>query len=146
MGYCCAATAKGRSRRCPRREVVSSSRVSRETFNACVRRAAISSWWRETTIVPSCFAQGEAPWRREWSLRVRARGLLHFDDDHAAGASAAVHRHGCGVLQDFDGLDVVRIDTRETPTGTRRDRYAVDDVQWLSIATAAADLDRQAAV
>src|SRR5712691_4085357 len=146
MACCCAGTAKEISR--PWRVYAAALRFPdrRATFGASGRLAGICMSWRATTIV-RCSSEAPKP-PRLGRLPV-ALGPLRFDNDHAIGAAAPVHRGAGCVLEDLDGRDIVRTDPRETAAGAGRDRNAVNDVERLVVQCEAgrtADLDCHAAV
>src|SRR6266699_1895268 len=93
----CAATERAALRPYGARGAALSWKGRPETFSAFARRGGTCTSWRETTIV-------------RWYSGLR---LLHFDEDHAICGSAAVHRDARGVLEDFDGRDIVWVDARQ---------------------------------
>src|SRR5579859_1038661 len=101
---------------------------------------------RATTTGRWSFGRQEPAGRQSRSPvdeRITSR-LLRFDDDHAVGSAAAVHRGAGGVLQDFNPGDVQRIDAGQRTAGAWSDRDAVEDVQRLAAseeARRATDLD-----
>src|SRR5437867_11505194 len=138
---CCEAMGRAPSRPCERRPVASSSLDKHATSRAFARRTAISTSSRATTTVHSYSDPTKLPWSpRVGSTRTRGpRRLfgttwpLGLDENHPVRAAAAVHREVRGVLEHFDGLDVVWIDATQTAAGPGLNGNAIDHVERLVV-------------
>ena len=76
-------------------------------------------------------------------------GVLCLDDNYSVRSSYAVQARADGVLQDFNGSDVVGIDPGEGSVGSRLNGKSVDHVERLVIAmegVGALDVNGDAAV